>query len=55
MNRELIDSIRKYYDIEISKKNSWGKNEVKNILEKAISDATLEYIDKRELTIKKEG
>lgn len=46
MNRELFKLIQQKFNEELEKKNSWGKNEIKDVYNKVAAEATLEMLDR---------
>ena len=44
-NKELIKKIREIFYSKLQEKTNWGRNDVKTLLEKSISEAVLEMLD----------
>lgn len=45
MHKEFVRLLREKVDEGLSEKTNWGRNDVKKIIEKAISDTALEILD----------
>lgn len=43
--QQLIRAIREEFLKEVEKKNSWGKEQLKQLFEKIISDAILKFLN----------
>lgn len=46
MNKELIDLIRAKFNAKLQTKTGWGRNDVMVAYDQAVSEATLEMLDK---------
>jgi len=46
MNKELINLIKEEFDVILSSKTGWGRNEIKTALDQAIYNAVLRLMDK---------
>jgi len=44
MNKEIIKRIKEIFNQKISTKNSWGKNEIINLHNEAVSEALMEFV-----------
>ena len=42
---QLIEAIRQEFLVELEKKTGWGKNELREAFEKAVSRALLRFVD----------
>lgn len=44
-NKELINRIKEIFYLKLQTKTNWGRNDVKALLDNAISEALLEILD----------
>lgn len=44
MNKEIIKRIKEIFAEKIATKNSWGKNEIINLHNEAVSEALMEFV-----------
>lgn len=45
MHKDFVDLLRKKINEGLAEKTNWGRNDVKKVIEKAISDTALEILD----------